>query len=507
MEVGLGRQGGRKHAARTLAGSRARVSRPTHRRLRVEPLEDRRLLALLALEVNLYEDANGVPGAPITDDTVEVGEPFFVEISAQDISPYQGGVGGLSLDIQFDPAVLRCVDEPFDPRAPDSLLVTPNFPVFRSGTLDAEAGLINELGGSRLRSSGQGQAIGVGRPGQFALLKFTALAPVEESPLAVSIGQGGIGMLYRGRRRASDVIIDSQRITVVAGAEPPQVEVTASSGPDLTTIQFTTEVPGTDQDALPNPLVRPAYPDTKQYVDVTNTGPSPLTIYEIEVNAPDVSLDPAVTTGPADDLVIPPGERQRLHLSYAPTLPNADDASTQSFHVADGLVICTNAENAPELAVTLAGDSTFDADVSLDGTVNLTDLILFDENYGRAAGDADYDPTADPNGDGQVDMADFAPFSLSYGLSRSGPWPALLPGEAERGSEEPTPLEPGAADAVFGSLAADDPRAVSPAEGSDEELIAAAAAAWLDADDDGDDRRQDPSPTAVDPTALLYSEG
>jgi len=209
------RQGRRGTSGRS--GSRS----PKESRLRFEPLEQRHLLApLLGLTVNLYEDAGGVPGAPITDDAVKVGDTFFVEILAEDVRLYAQGVGGLSLDIKWDPAVLREVDALFDPQDPNSPLVTPNFPLFRSGRLDNEAGMIDDLQGASLETLGAGERIGEQGPERFALLKFQAVAQGDLSRFELSLGRGGLGMNYRGRLRSSSLIIERQTISVTPDGSP-----------------------------------------------------------------------------------------------------------------------------------------------------------------------------------------------------------------------------------------------------------------------------------------------
>ena len=57
--------------------------------------------------------------------------------------------------------------------------------------------------------------------------------------------------------------------------------------------------------------MRPALPDTKQYIDVTNNGASPLTISQIEINAPDVTVDQAAP------LVVGAGQTLKLDLKFA----------------------------------------------------------------------------------------------------------------------------------------------------------------------------------------------
>jgi hypothetical protein len=70
------------------------MSRP----LTFERLESRRLAASAEFNVNLYENVGGVLGDLIADDTVEVGDQFFVEITARDWDPATGGIRGVAFD-------------------------------------------------------------------------------------------------------------------------------------------------------------------------------------------------------------------------------------------------------------------------------------------------------------------------------------------------------------------------------------------------------------------------
>ena len=86
-------------------------------------------------------------------------------------------------------------------------------------------------------------------------------------------------------------------------------------------------------------------------------------------------------------------------------MPSLEDPTAQDFDLADGLVILSNAGNAPAVEIALQGASTFNSDISYDGMVNLVELGVLNVNYGRKAADADWDPTADVNGDGIVNPA------------------------------------------------------------------------------------------------------
>jgi hypothetical protein len=210
------------------------LTRDGKRRLTIESLETRQVMApLLGIQVNLYEDAGGVPGALITDDTVDVGATFFVEITAQDVRHRPKGIGGLGLNIQWDPAAFR-VAQPFDPLDPATSVVTDKLPLFRSGTLNDDEGRITDLGGSRLRSAAAGQTIGLTRPEQFSLIRFEALSAVDRARLWVNIGRSGIGMQYRGRLQSSDILIERQRITVAAPSASEAAAVDAAVSDEAT---------------------------------------------------------------------------------------------------------------------------------------------------------------------------------------------------------------------------------------------------------------------------------
>lgn len=152
----------------------------------------------------------------VAPDRVEPGEVFTVDVLVRDlrtIRPMQRGysytpeelarsnygVGGLSLDIRWDPAALRC-------RAAE---VTDDLPLFQRGRIDNAAGLVDELQGARMRSL----ALGLYQPDRFATLTFEALAG-QDTPLKVSIGRGGIGMLFAGRAGRADLRIDRHMVQV-----------------------------------------------------------------------------------------------------------------------------------------------------------------------------------------------------------------------------------------------------------------------------------------------------
>lgn len=409
---------------------------------------------VLGLQSNLYEDAGGVPGQLIGSGTIEVGKSFYVQITAEDLRETSQGIGGLSVDVSWDPEVFEEIDVPFDPTA----IVTSELPLYQSGSLDQDAGRIDDLGGVALRSMGEGQPIGSDGAEQFALLHFSAIAAADLASISLGLGSSGVGVVEGNVDDPADVMIQSAKISVVENVGPPQIAVTSTSGPELESIQFVTELEG-----AVSPLVRPALPDTSQFVDVTNTGESPLTIEEVQVNAPDVQV-----TVPPAGLVLQAGETERLQLTYAPTTPSPKKMTAQSFHVEDGLVILSDAENLPKVEIGMTGHSTFDADITYDGSVNIADLVGFDDHCGVRSGDPDYHPSIDPNGDGSVDLGDFGALNVYYQQTR----PAV---------DAPVMLQSvsfsRATDLVLSGMVQEDTPAVLSSEETDE--LAAAVAAVL----------------------------
>jgi hypothetical protein len=187
--------------------------------LHFEPLEDRRMLSVLGVHVNLYADAGGSPGALIADNTVRVGETFFVEVTAQDLRGVPAGIIGLSLDLGWNAAALEEIDSPFNPTGAGSPLLTTSLPITRTGTLDNPSGAITNLGGGSLPAFGLGSAIGAGAPSRFCLLHFRADAAVSNSPLTMQIGESGASTADALSLTPADISFDPAAITVIVTPE------------------------------------------------------------------------------------------------------------------------------------------------------------------------------------------------------------------------------------------------------------------------------------------------
>lgn len=446
-----------------------RHDRRSQNHLQFERLEPRSLLAVASFYFDFYEDVGGMPGEQIIDNTVEAGKAFFVEIRAREHDPRASGLAAIALDIAWDAPLLQVV-EPFDPRE----AVTPNLPVLVRGTLHQdgravlpfllnnevrqEIGHIDGLGGASLSSLGAGHPIGSDGNDRFVKETMRGLSTTDDhfAWLHFQAEQPGESLftMRQGRLRISTLPVaslsdaylyfETKSIVIVEPSDAPTVEnliqpvdavvtelSTPPTSPVLSTappvvampqievitpsehVQFTTAIGSATGSSL---LVRPAFPDDNKFIEVSNSGKAPLTITEIRVNAPDVTV--ASSDKP---VVVQPGETMKLGLTYTPSTPNATDATVQSFDVSNGLVIISNAANAPVVEIGLRGDSTFDADTNYDGRVDVGDLISFDQHFGLRAGDAAYRPQIDPNGDGVINVADLRPFAAHFHRSRALP--------------------------------------------------------------------------------------
>jgi hypothetical protein len=158
-------------------------------------------------------------------------------------------------------------------------------------------------------------------------------------------------------------------------------------------------------------LVRPKFADTFRYIDITNTGVNAediLAISNIEVKASNVTTNANFSQG---DILLNPGQTWRVQLTYAPT------AARESFNLNDGLVIHSNAINNTAYNVALTGKSTFNSDITYNGKVDRGDLSPLQAAFNSSIGSPKYDPTADINGDGGINLGDFLVLTSDYGLS------------------------------------------------------------------------------------------
>ncbi|MCU0981429.1 MAG: dockerin type I domain-containing protein, partial [Pirellulaceae bacterium] len=265
--------------------------------LRVEQLEDRRLLAQYAFAINLYADRGGAPGELIADDRIQAGEAFFVEITAEDLRTEPQGLEGLGLRVQWDPQVLEEIDSLFDPSAPGSAVVTAKFPLFRSGWLDNRAGSIDLLHGMAFSSLGAGQVIGLEGPERFALLHFRAEQTAQDSP--ITIRPRGVGFVPMREYTSEDLVFESQTISVLEASsslvtldpsEPVEITAPPEESPDETSEATLTDEPGDasggeQEDALAPPTPPRDEPDHDPQVSLPDQAAASSDDGQVEATA------------------------------------------------------------------------------------------------------------------------------------------------------------------------------------------------------------------------------
>ena len=226
---------------------------------------------------------------------------------------------------------------------------------------------------------------------------------IEDIAPVKAIVQGEIADLQG--QLGNDSITDEEIAVEVAEllAETALIAIADSSGDaDDASILFGTPL-SQFGDAEDSDLVRPSYPDTEQYIDITNTGDGTLTISDITINAEGVTANL-----PDGDILLNPDASQRVELTYTPSAANED------FNLEDGMVITSDAVINPELSVALAGKSTFDSDISYDGIVSSGDLGSLNVNWGIEDTDTNWNPTADINGDGIVSSGDLGTLNTEW---------------------------------------------------------------------------------------------
>ena len=128
-----------------------------------------------------------------------------------------------------------------------------------------------------------------------------------------------------------------------------------------------------------------------------NTGEGPL-------NVTDVTSDIAGVTPSETEFTIPVGESHDLTLTFLPTAEG---------EVTGTLTILSNDAENGTFSLSLSGAGIVipadpRTDFNGDGQLNLTDFILFAQNFGSS------NPDFDLSGNGKVDLADFIIFVQNY---------------------------------------------------------------------------------------------
>jgi hypothetical protein len=344
--------------------------------------------SLLQVRLNLLKDNDGNPGDIINNDQIGLYQSFFVEILVGDFRDNAVGVNGLQLDFNWDGFILESINSPFDP----ANIISSQFPLLQSGTLDNPNGLIDDLSGGSLPEFELGQAIGINQLDRFALLHFYA----ENITNGISYLTTAVDSVSLADDASYELDVETAQPIEILGSN---ISITDNSeDTNDASIRFTTALSQFRKNYQDSNLVRPNYADSNKYFDITNTGTGKLTVSELRINVTGVNTDLDLTKG---DLILNPNESQRVKLTYAPS------AAREFFDRSDALVLVSNAVNSPELAIALVGQSTFNSDVNYDGKVGTGDLGSL--NQGKAnLKKGIYDPTADINGDGLFNNLDVA---------------------------------------------------------------------------------------------------
>lgn len=128
-------------------------------------------MSILTTQFNLKTDNNGIPGT-IINSPLNVGDKFFVEVLMKDGDQNPIGITSSNISLSFNPNQVQNINDPFDPTSLTSPLITANFPMGRTGTLDNTNGSITNLGGGSLPAFGLGSPIGINQADPFSLSRF-----------------------------------------------------------------------------------------------------------------------------------------------------------------------------------------------------------------------------------------------------------------------------------------------------------------------------------------------
>jgi hypothetical protein len=266
--------------------------------LQFESLEGRSLLAVAAFTIELLEDAGGAPGEKIIGDSVEVGQSFFVEIKAQEFHPLYTGLQGVALNVSWDASAIELAPGTFDPQQ----LVTSALPLFVTGTLDASAGQILDLGGSAFPAWGTGHAIGDGTAERFALLHFRALDTAGGATISLAQGASAIATMPVSSLSSSSLSFEQQAIAILPVELAPALspEINESIAPDdLPTEPLEAWL---NELAAPDPPIAPDLPTEEVYDLIASAAPAEPTAAADLSPADDCSVE--TTMAEAVDLVL-----------------------------------------------------------------------------------------------------------------------------------------------------------------------------------------------------------
>ncbi|QDV70328.1 hypothetical protein Poly24_40490 [Rosistilla carotiformis] len=331
---------------------------------------------------------------------VQIGDLITIDVQVSESDPDAAGVGGISIDVDWDPSELQLVN-------PGSITdtITENFPGFQGGSVDTAAGFIDELTGASFESAGIGRAIGDGVAETFVTLTFVALKPTDGSSITVSLGDGGVGLVGDTSGAPIDVADAQTNVEIATAALPPLIQI-STSGTD-----GGLEFAASGDNGVQSTMLRPGSVDSLQYIEIANVGETVLEVYEIQLGVDGLSIA-ANDLALADGFKVAPGQSQRIAVEFS-----AGEAG--SVNASEGIVVVSNAGNRGRYAISTTAETTFAADLNLDGRVNIADVVLLDSVFGQTRGDGMYSESHDPNLDGSIDLGDFGLLNAQFGMQRS----------------------------------------------------------------------------------------
>lgn len=341
-----------------------------------------------------------------------IGDLITIDVQVKETDPDADGVGGLAIDVDWDPTELQLVLS-----GPLTDTITTNLPAFQGGTVDVAAGFIDELTGAAFSSTGIGRSIGDGVAETFATLTFVALKPTDASSISVSLGDGGVGLVGDTSGQSIDVADAETSVEIATAALPPLIQISTSG--TASGLEFG----AAGSNGVQSTLLRPGSVDALQYIEIANVGETVLEVYEIQLGAAGLSI--AVSDiALVDGFSVDPGDSQRIAVVYsANTTGNLDQA--------DGIVVVSNAGNRGRYAIATTAQTTYAADLNLDGQVNVADVVLLDSVFGQTRGDGSYQERLDPNLDGSIDLGDFGLLNAQFGSQ-----PTLLSIDANEADDD-----------------------------------------------------------------------
>lgn len=341
-----------------------------------------------------------------------IGDLITIDVQVKETDPDADGVGGLAIDVDWDPTELQLVLS-----GPLTDTITTNLPAFQGGTVDVAAGFIDELTGAAFSSTGIGRSIGDGVAETFATLTFVALKPTDASSISVSLGDGGVGLVGDTSGQSIDVADAETSVEIATAALPPLIQISTSG--TASGLEFG----AAGSNGVQSTLLRPGSVDALQYIEIANVGETVLEVYEIQLGAAGLSI--AVSDiALVDGFSVDPGDSQRIAVVYsANTTGNLDQT--------DGIVVVSNAGNRGRYAIATTAQTTYAADLNLDGQVNVADVVLLDSVFGQTRGDGSYQERLDPNLDGSIDLGDFGLLNAQFGSQ-----PTLLSIDANEADDD-----------------------------------------------------------------------